>query len=76
MVNSARPRDKIARVKLWQKGLLTVGCGLLAVFLAFLPGAGPRGPSTPVGAIIMLVGMLAVPIGALVFLIGLIKASP
>ena len=55
MVNSARPRDKIARVKLWQKGLLTVGCGLLAVFLAFLPGAGPCGPSTPVGAIIMLV---------------------
>jgi hypothetical protein len=67
--------DKIWRVKLWKKGLLTSGLGILAVFLAFLPGAGPCGPSTPIGAVIMLLGMLTVPIGALIFLIGLIKAG-
>jgi hypothetical protein len=66
--------DKIWPVQLWKKGLLTIGFGILAVFLAFLPGAGPCGPSTPIGTVIMLLGMLTVPIGALIFLVGLIKA--
>jgi hypothetical protein len=63
-------------VTLWKKGLLTVGLGLVAVFVAFLPGAGPCGPSTPIGLVIMMLGLLSVPIGAVIFLIGLIKASP
>jgi len=63
-------------VTLWKKGLLTVGIGLLAVLVAYLPGAGPCGPSTPVGLVIMMLGLLSVPIGAVTFLTGLIKASP
>jgi hypothetical protein len=62
-------------VKLWKKGLLTAGCGMLAVIVSFIPGAGPCGPSTPIGLVIMLLGMLAVPIGAVMLLTGLIKAG-
>jgi len=60
-------------VKLWKKGLLTVGCGFLAVFVA--ASGGPCGPGSLIGVIIMLVGLLAVPAGAVIFLIGLIKAG-
>ena len=46
---------------------------MLAVILSFVPGAGPCGPSTPIGLIMMLVGLLALPIGAVMFIIGLLK---
>jgi hypothetical protein len=65
--------DKIFAVKLWGKGLLTVGCGFLAVFVA--ASGGPCGPSNIVGVIVMMLGILAVPVGAVVFLVGLIKAG-
>jgi hypothetical protein len=61
-------------VKLWGKGLLTVGCGFLAAFVASI-GGGPCGPGTLVGAVVLLLGVLAVPIGAVVFIVGLIKAG-
>ncbi len=62
-------------VTLWKKGILVAGCGILAVFVPFIPGAGPCGPSSPIGAVVMTLGMLAVPLGALMVLIGLIKAG-
>ncbi len=45
---------------------------MLALILSFVPGAGPCGPSTPIGLIMMLVGLLALPIGAVMFIIGLL----
>jgi hypothetical protein len=62
-------------MRLWKKGLLTAGGGLLAVMLSFMPGAGPCGPSTPIGAVIIMLGLLAVPVGAVMLLVGLIKAG-
>jgi len=45
---------------------------MLAVILSFVPGAGPCGPSTPIGLIVMLVGLLAMLFGAFMFIIGLL----
>jgi hypothetical protein len=67
--------DRVRRVRLWQKGLLTAGGGLLAVIVSFMPGAGPCGPSTPIGTVIMMLGLLALPIGAIMLFVGLVKAS-
>jgi len=43
---------------------------MLAVILSFVPGAGPCGPSTPIGLIVMLVGLLAML--SFMFIIGLL----
>jgi hypothetical protein len=45
---------------------------MLALIVSFVPGAGPCGPSTPIGFIMMVVGLLALPIGAVMFIIGLL----
>ena len=45
---------------------------MLAVILSFVPGAGPCGPSTPIGLIVMLMGLLAMLMGAFMFIIGIL----
>gem|GEM_PF-6274285 len=49
-----------------------IGCGILAVILSYLPGAGPCGPSTTIGFVIMMLGLIAIPAGALTVLVGAI----
>lgn len=50
-----------------------IGCGILAVILSYrLPGAGPCGPSTTIGFVIMMLDLIAIPGGALTVLVGAI----
>ncbi len=60
-------------MNLWEKGLTVAVGGVLLFFLSFAPGAGPCGPSTPIGMCMMLAGMCAVPVGVLILLVAIIK---
>jgi hypothetical protein len=59
-------------VKLWKKGLITIGCGLLAFVWSM--GGGPCGPSSTAGLFLMLAGMLAIPVGIVMLFAGMVLA--
>jgi hypothetical protein len=58
-------------VNLAKIGSLTLGGGILAFIISFLPGAGPCGPSTMLGFLIMMGGLLAIPLGLIMIVMGL-----
>ena len=63
-------------VKLAKLGALTLGGGILSVIVSYLPGAGPCGPSTIVGMLIMTCGFMSIPAGLIMLIIGLVVRSP
>jgi hypothetical protein len=60
----------IRTVKLWEKGLITIGCGLLAFVWSM--GGGPCGPSSTGGLVLMPTGMLAIPVGGVMLFAGMV----